>query len=574
MCRTHQQCVWGTWLAVLVAALALQVGLRAVNGIMSHYTTTYILVLTMTVVYGRVLVRHWWNPENTNTNSIHPSQEAPPAASLAEEAVADEVPESPVLPQKQEQMDLEATEVIEMPEEQTNENIDDNDDKREHYSGGISASNHNQQFASSHERPAPAQRLFFLDNVKIFLTFLVLSHHVLCAFGGCSGGWFLIVGEYDCSFRQVAESLTLLNQAYFMPLFFLISAYFVPSSYDNKGKTAFLLGKAKRIWVPAMGVFFTVTPFTLMIAQAVAKAAIEYIPLPGHCWFLFYLLLFNWIYITIREASARDNHTGAETEIENVETSAETAQAPDPSPPWPFPSIWKRLCYGLLICGLAMLVIFMIVEPVFYSMPITVGSLACSAFLFGVGVAAKQNGWFSRSIKEQLGMPVWGLRLVVVLEATALVALLPFLVPNENDDSEEEDELDASAIPLGFLFFLVAGVYCIDMSLAVLEFFQAHAAGQTKMSRYLAEAAYTVYLIHPLVVVAATSAFVVVYNILYDDAIKFEKDSILSESELGGPGDGSLHLFVGWVIVFVISHSITWPLSWWIRRLPGFKQVL
>jgi peptidoglycan/LPS O-acetylase OafA/YrhL len=220
-----------------------------------------------------------------------------------------------------------------------------------------------------------------------------------------------------------------------------------------------------------------------------------------------------------------------------------------------------------------MLVIFMIVEPAFFSMPITVGSLACSAFLFGVGVAAKRNGWFSRSIKEQLDMPVRGLRLMVVLEAAALVALLPFVVPDKDDD-DEEDEFDPNAIPLGLLFFLVAGVYCIDMSLAVLQFFQAYAAGQTKMSRYLTEAAYTVYLIHPLVVVAATSAFVVVYNILYDDAIKFKEDSTLSESELGGPGDGSLHLFVGWIIVFVISHGITWPLSWWIRRLPGFKQVL
>jgi peptidoglycan/LPS O-acetylase OafA/YrhL len=162
---------------------------------------------------------------------------------------------------------------------------------------------------------------------------------------------------------------------------------------------------------------------------------------------------------------------------------------------------------------------------------------------------------------------------MVVLEAAALVALLPFVVP-DNDDDDEEDEFDPNTIPLGLLFFLVAGVYCIDMSLVVLEFFQAYADGQTKMSRFLAEAAYTVYLIHPLVVVAATSAFVVVYNILYDDAIKFDEDSTLSESDLGGPGDGSLHLFVGWVIVFVTSHGIAWPLSWWIRRSPGFKQVL
>lgn len=32
--------------------------------------------------------------------------------------------------------------------------------------------------------------------------------------------------------------------------------------------------------------------------------------------------------------------------------------------------------------------------------------------------------------------------------------------------------------------------------------------------------------------------------------------------------------FIGWLIVLTVSNLICWPLGWWIRRLPGFNQVL
>ena len=41
---------------------------------------------------------------------------------------------------------------------------------------------------------AAAARLPFLDNVKVFLTALVVLHHCACAFGACGeGSWYLIV---------------------------------------------------------------------------------------------------------------------------------------------------------------------------------------------------------------------------------------------------------------------------------------------------------------------------------------------------------------------------------------------
>merc|ERR1711988_142510 len=98
----------------------------------------------------------------------------------------------------------------------------------------------------------------FLDNVKVLLTILVVSHHVACGFGACGDGWFLVIGNYnEKDYSSLLQNLFLkgfviVNQSYFMPLFFLISAYFIPTSYDKKGNDGFLQSKRKRLYIPAI----------------------------------------------------------------------------------------------------------------------------------------------------------------------------------------------------------------------------------------------------------------------------------------------------------------------------------
>ena len=74
---------------------------------------------------------------------------------------------------------------------------------------------------------AAAARLPFLDNVKVFLTALVVLHHCACAFGACGeGSWYLIVkgGGGPRAFRLCVKTFVTWNQAYFMSLFFFVSA--------------------------------------------------------------------------------------------------------------------------------------------------------------------------------------------------------------------------------------------------------------------------------------------------------------------------------------------------------------
>jgi hypothetical protein len=88
-------------------------------------------------------------------------------------------------------------------------------------------------------QPKTAARLLFIDNIRIYLTILVILHHLMIIYSG-SGGWIYHEGREDAVASAVGGWFTGLNQSYFMGLFPLVAAYFVPGSYDRKGAARFL----------------------------------------------------------------------------------------------------------------------------------------------------------------------------------------------------------------------------------------------------------------------------------------------------------------------------------------------
>ena len=75
-----------------------------------------------------------------------------------------------------------------------------------------------QSHSGSHRNRHSSNRMPFLDNCKIFLTALVVFHHVGCAFGGATeGSWYLIIGYGGpLLFQKFVKSLLVINQSYFM----------------------------------------------------------------------------------------------------------------------------------------------------------------------------------------------------------------------------------------------------------------------------------------------------------------------------------------------------------------------
>ena len=67
------------------------------------------------------------------------------------------------------------------------------------------------------------RRLYYIDNLKSFLTAIVVLHHITCTFVG--SGWMYMLAHYYHSFLVPGNVLLAVDQTYFMCLFFFISGH-------------------------------------------------------------------------------------------------------------------------------------------------------------------------------------------------------------------------------------------------------------------------------------------------------------------------------------------------------------
>ena len=79
------------------------------------------------------------------------------------------------------------------------------------------------------QQPGIESRYYYLDNLKVALTVLVIFHHGGIAYGD-GGGWAYTPSN-PAEFMPWIWHFFSTNAAFFMGLFFMISGYFVPRSY-------------------------------------------------------------------------------------------------------------------------------------------------------------------------------------------------------------------------------------------------------------------------------------------------------------------------------------------------------
>ena len=91
------------------------------------------------------------------------------------------------------------------------------------------------------------QRLDYLDNLKVALTCLVVAHHAGQPYGGSGGFWYF---QPQNGPQIELGRFFAVNAGFFMSLFFLISAYFLPSSLSKKGgkKEYYSIARESSTW--------------------------------------------------------------------------------------------------------------------------------------------------------------------------------------------------------------------------------------------------------------------------------------------------------------------------------------
>ncbi|MBR4920518.1 MAG: acyltransferase family protein [Prevotella sp.] len=129
------------------------------------------------------------------------------------------------------------------------------------------------------------QRLYYLDNLKVCLTVLVIMHHAGQAYGD-GGGWAYTPSN-PAEFMPWIWHFFSTNAAFFMGLYFFISGYFVPRSFDKQGTKLFVQKKLLRLGTPLLFI-------GALICVMTGKPEI------AHMWFVESLLVFCLIYALIR----------------------------------------------------------------------------------------------------------------------------------------------------------------------------------------------------------------------------------------------------------------------------------
>ena len=160
-------------------------------------------------------------------------------------------------------------------------------------------------------------RLYYLDNLKIFLIFLVIIHHVGQAYGTTGGVWLY---SYPGDRAQSLGLLFLFNASFFMGLFFFISGYFFPASFDRHGARKFVTDKLIRFGIPLIFGAFLIVPVLEYVKYVHYTGSISfrnfyvwqwlgYSPDTGfshhafniaHMWFIEHLLIYSILYAALR----------------------------------------------------------------------------------------------------------------------------------------------------------------------------------------------------------------------------------------------------------------------------------
>ena len=128
-------------------------------------------------------------------------------------------------------------------------------------------------------------RLYYLDNLKVCLTVLVIMHHAGQAYGN-GGGWPYTPSN-PAEFMPWIWPFFSTNAAFFMGLYFFISGYFVPRSFDKQGTKQFVQKKLLRLGIPLLFIGSIISIMTGKLEIA-------------HMWFVESLLVFCLIYALIR----------------------------------------------------------------------------------------------------------------------------------------------------------------------------------------------------------------------------------------------------------------------------------
>ena len=100
-----------------------------------------------------------------------------------------------------------------------------------------------------------------------------------------------------------------------------------------------------------------------------------------------------------------------------------------------------------------------------------------------------------------------------------------------------------------------------------IELFSTYVNFNSSRSSFLAQAAYTVYIIHPWIVACVTRAALATFGA---NGTHFDGFPPVA---LECPWGTSIQ-WAAWAVSALVIQLIVWPLAFYVRKLPGLREIL
>ncbi|WP_346859085.1 acyltransferase family protein [uncultured Draconibacterium sp.] len=365
-------------------------------------------------------------------------------------------------------------------------------------------------------------RLFYIDNLRIFLISLVILLHLNITYGA-PGDWYYNESEAGMPAIILQAMFNITNQSFFMGMFFFISAYFTAASVQRKPRGTFLKDRLIRLGIPLVVFYFVLNPLTNFIHyyyikhEAVTFAGFLTNPRAwgfGPMWFVETLLIFTLLYLLARKLNL------------NLRI--------------PFPGT-KVILIAAVLTGLAQYII-RIWLPVGWSLPHTnlqFPFFMQYIFMLIFGVVAYNNKWLDaisyKSAKQ------WFL-----FAQLMILIVLPVMLYVGGKEKGIEAFVGGGSWQ-SFAWAIWEQVVGFAMMIGLFGIAKKYWNKQGGLARQLSGSAYGVYIIHPPVIVGMAAVFV---------------------------GWQDINQLLKFVVLAPVALVLCFALAWLIRQIPGANRVL
>ena len=414
-----------------------------------------------------------------------------------------------------------------------------------------------------------------MDHLRWGVVALVVTIHAAVTYSGI-GSWYYIepaaAGMGTRLFFLVYETHL---QAFFMGLLFFVAGYFVPGAYDRKGARKFLWERFRRLGMPTAFYVFIIQPalfYTVRFHQGEALPplwdqysdyllGLGFLSGTGPMWFALALLIFTAVYTLFRSVRGSPTRqppgnglptkqaTGTVPHSSSVLPSATVRTAPGTAPGSGSPRRSegnRTLPTHATVAGyvgVTALATFLVrvAQPVGTS----VFNLQLCFFpqylaLFAIGLLAYRADWLRR-IPRAFGL-FW-FRLAVGLGPFLWVG---FGVAGRFWTGDLERITGGWHLPSA-LYCLWESFFCAGMCLGLVVLLRDGGNRHTRLTRWLSENSFAVYLFHPLILLWLTIAFA---GLAWPPVLKF-------------------------LLLSLVCLAVAFPASHYVfRRLPGLRRIL